>query len=195
MTTVAGRTPPELSDDTSVWWWIRAVVTWVVVLAAAALVLALIVVPFLGGARPYTVLTSSMEPTYPAGTLVVVRATDASHLPVGTVVTYQLESGQPDVVTHRVIATGVDRTGERVYTTQGDANPQPDREPVKPVQIRGTLWYSIPYLGYVNNWLTGDTRMLVVAIAAAALFLYALWQFVGAGRAHREASTKARGAR
>ncbi len=112
MTTVTGRTPPELSDDTSVWWWIRAVITWVVVLAAAALVLALIVVPLLGGARPYTVLTSSMEPTYPPGTLVVVRTTDASRLPVGTVVTYQLESGQPDVVTHRVVATGVDLHAE-----------------------------------------------------------------------------------
>ncbi len=59
--------------------------------------------PRLGGATPYTVLTSSMEPEYPPGTLVVVRPVPIEEIGIGDVITYQLESGEPTVVTHRVV--------------------------------------------------------------------------------------------
>jgi signal peptidase len=40
------------------------------------------------------------------------------------------------------------------------------------VQVVGKLWYSIPWIGYVNN-LVGHHRAWLVPVVAVALFLYA----------------------
>lgn len=171
----------EPVETTGPLWWVTRIASFLLLLFFVSVLLAAIVVPKLGGAMPYTILTSSMEPAYPPGTLVVVRETDASSLGVGTVVTYQIRSGEPDVVTHRIVAAGIDIDGNRTYTTQGDNNSTPDDAQVLPVQVRGTLWYSIPYLGYVNNWFTGSTRTWSVGLVAGGLFVFAAWQFVSAG--------------
>ncbi|MGU3435798.1 signal peptidase I [Actinomycetes bacterium M1A6_2h] len=186
--THAAKTPTAESDGrerTGPLYWVLQVVSWALLMFTVAILLAAVVVPKLSDAQPYTILTQSMEPQYPPGTLVVVKKRDPSQLAIGTVITYQIHSGQPDVVTHRIISSSFDSDGAKVFTTQGDNNNAPDDGTVEPGQIRGSLWYSIPYLGYVNNWLTGDTRTMVVSIAAGALLLYAVWQFVSAGTSRR----------
>src|SRR6185437_14360383 len=73
-------------------------------LALIALIAVLVIaLPMLTKSTPYTVLTGSMTPNYPAGTLVIVKPTDVQQIHIGDVITYQLESNQPAVVTHRVI--------------------------------------------------------------------------------------------
>ena len=67
-----------------------------------------------------------MKPSMPPGTLVVVRPTPVDEIGIGSVITYQVESGEPTVVTHRVVAQGIGATGEPVFRTQGDANDVPD---------------------------------------------------------------------
>lgn len=166
-------------------WWAFQIITWLLLLVLVTILLATIVVPKVAGAQPYTVLTSSMKPDYPPGTLIVVRKVDASSLEIGDVVTYQIRSGDPAVITHRIVRFNFDQQGNRLITTQGDAVAVPDAEPVKPAQIRGELWYSIPYLGYLNNWISGSTRLIVVYAIAGALLLYALVQFVGSIRDRR----------
>lgn len=166
-------------------WWAFQVITWVLLLALVGILLVTIVVPKIAGAQPYTVLTSSMKPEYPPGTLIVVRKVDVSTLEIGDVVTYQIRSGEPAVVTHRIVGFNFDQQGNRLLTTQGDAVAVPDAQPVRPAQIRGELWYSIPYLGHVNNWISGSTRLVVVYAVAATLFLYAIVQFAGSVRERR----------
>lgn len=152
----------------------------VLLLAVAVAVVAL---PALVGGSAMTVLTQSMEPTLPPGTLVVVKPTPADEIAVGDVVTYQIRSGEAAVVSHRVISkTYAD--GELTFITQGDNNTDPDPEPVRAVQIRGTVWYSFPLLGWVNSLLTGANRAVVIAVAAGGLFLYALTEAVMAARQH-----------
>lgn len=143
-----------------------------------------VIAPLLSGARPMTVLTGSMEPKLPVGTLIVVRPTDPDELRVGDVITYQLRSGEPEVVTHRIVAITTDGE-ERTFATRGDANPSPDAAPVREVQIRGRLWYAIPYLGYVNTIINGELRPWVIGIVAAALFVYAAWMIVSGVRDRR----------
>lgn len=172
------NTPDE--ESTGPLWWIRTILSWTALLIAVAVLLITVLIPKIAGAQPYTILTPSMVPTYPPGTLIVVKPTEL--IGVGTVITYQLQSGLPEVVTHRVISTAFDDQGERRFVTQGDANDSPDEAPVRPEQIRGSVWYSVPYIGYVNNWLTGSTRTAAVGIAAGLLFGYAAWQFVSAAR-------------
>ncbi len=151
----------------------------VVILAAAVLV------PRLAGATPYTVLTGSMEPTYPPGTLVVVKPVDMDDIAVGDVITYQLESGKATVVTHRVVGVSNRFDGTTQLITQGDANDDPDPLPVAEVQVRGRLWYSAPYLGRLNNVLSGQERQWAVFGVSAALIGYAAFMFVTALRDRR----------
>ncbi len=132
-----------------------------------------------------------MRPTYNPGSLVVVKPVDPSELGIGTPITYQLESGQPTVVTHRIIATSENQKGERTFITQGDANGEPDEKEVRPVQIRGKVWYSLPYLGYVNTWLTGEQRTVIVVIVVTALLLYASYMMISGIRDGRKERTRA----
>jgi signal peptidase len=166
-------------------WWALQIITWLILLILVAILLAAIVVPKASGAQPYTVLTSSMKPHYPPGTLIVVRKVDTSTLRIGEVVTYQIRSNDPAVITHRIVGFTFDQQGNRLLTTQGDAVPVPDANPVQSEQVRGKLWYAIPYLGYVNNWITGSTRLIIVYVLAGALILYAAAQFVGSARDRR----------
>ena len=149
------------------------VVSWLVTALVAGLVLAAVVVPRLAGATPYTVLTGSMSPAYPPGTLVVVRPAEAEDLAIGDVVTYQLRSGESTTVTHRIVGIGWNAEGEKILTTQGDANSVPDATPVRPVQVRGELWYAVPWVGRLNVLVSPAHHELVVRLAALGLILYA----------------------
>lgn len=162
--------------------WACRVVTWLVLLSSVAALVAAVLLPRLAGATPYTVLTGSMRPQMPPGTLVVVRPRSTDAIGVGDVVTFQLRSGQPDVVTHRVIAQGYDGTGERVFRTRGDANPAPDVAWVRAVQIRGTAWYHVPWLGYLSVALTGAQRGTLIWIVALLLIGYAALMWLSAAR-------------
>jgi signal peptidase len=68
------------------------------------------------------------------------------------------------------ITTGSD--GSIRFTTQGDANNTPDAASVIPDQIRGKVWYGIPYLGYVNSAVNGEARGWLIPLIAGGLFLY-----------------------
>ena len=162
--------------------------TWVVILSAAAALMVSVVLPRIAGGTPYAVLTGSMRPDLPPGTLVVVRPTPIDEIAIGDVITYQLASGKPTVVTHRVVGIGVDADGGRVLQTQGDANEKPDLEPVREVQIKGKLWYSVPQLGRVHQVLTGQERQWAVYAVAVLLLGYAAMAWGGAlrDRARRE---------
>ncbi|MBF0671097.1 MAG: signal peptidase I [Salinibacterium sp.] len=131
-----------------------------------------IVVPAATGSTPLTVLTSSMEPSLPPGTLVIVKPAEASDIRVGEVMTYQLESGKAVYVTHRVTEKSTSSNGEVTFTTKGDNNDVEDPAAVQEVQILGEVWYSVPWIGYINNMVGGNRGWLVPTIAIG-LFLYA----------------------
>jgi signal peptidase len=132
-----------------------------------------VVVPAIVGATPLTVLTSSMEPKLPPGTLVIVKPTDAADIRVGDVITYQIESGKAGVVTHRVTGISTSSDGNKTFTAKGDNNDVADAKPVETAQVMGEVWYSVPWIGYVASAVNGDARTWLVPVIAAGLFLYA----------------------
>lgn len=160
------------------------VVAWLVILAVAAVLTAAVLLPRTGGATPYTVLTGSMRPGMPPGTLVVAKPVDPATLQVGDVITFQLESGKAAVVTHRIIGIRQGADGLE-FLTQGDANPAMDAGYVRAVQIRGERWYSVPHLGRANVLLSGHERQVAVYVVSAGLALYAGGMFAGAARDRR----------
>lgn len=152
------------------------------VLGLAAL---LVVVPKATGSTPLTVLTSSMEPTFPPGTLLVVRPVDTDRVEPGDVLTYQLESGEAAVVTHRVVQVVSSSDGTRAFVMQGDANDAADAEAVMPVQVRGAVWYSLPLVGWAAQAVGGEGRGWVASAAGVGLCLYAVWALAAGLRRRR----------
>lgn len=150
-------------------------------LVAVVVALALIVIPLLLGATPYTVLTGSMRPTLPPGDLVVTRPTSPDDISLGDVITYQLRSNEPEVVTHRVVGVGTTSDGERTFVTRGDANNMDD-DPILGVQVRGVVVYHVPYLGYLNTWVGVNRPGWLLKGVAGALILYGLFLVAGGVR-------------
>ena len=159
--------------------WVGRVLLWLVILVASAILAVTVVIPRLAGATAYTILTGSMRSGMPPGTLVVVRPVAPEKIMVGDVVSYQLRSGRPEVVTHRVITEGVRPDGELIFRTKGDANRVPDQDWVRAVQVRGRRWYSIRYLGYLNVLFTGRQHRLLMYAVALGLAIYAIVMFAG----------------
>ena len=161
--------------------------------AVVALALILIIVPKIAGATPLTVLTSSMEPRYPPGTLIYVLPVKPNQIRLGDVITYQIQSGLPAVISHRVIAINSPADGKRTFILKGDNNSDPDPSAVIPAQIRGRLWYSVPLLGWVSSALGGSKRSWIVDAIAVALFGYAAYMIIsGVVSAARKRKVKSR---
>lgn len=167
--------------------WVVQVIAWVIIFGVVAVLFVSVLIPRFAGATPYTVLTGSMRPHYPPGALVVIRPVPESEISEGDVVTYQLESGQATVVTHRVVRRSTNLKGEVIFSTQGDANNVADAKPVKPVQIKGKLWYSVPYLGYANTIVTGKERDITLTIVVSFLLCYSAYMFTSAAGKKRDA--------
>lgn len=90
-----------------------------------------------------TVLTGSMEPAIPVGSIVITK--EQSSYEMEDIISFQEEGA---IITHRIIS--IDR--ER-YITKGDANNVADTEEVQQKQILGKVILTIPLLGYLVMWL------------------------------------------
>lgn len=160
-------------------------IEWLVILTASAAILVAVLIPRIFGATPYTIISGSMSPAIEPGALVVVKPVETSSLSVGDVVTVQLESGKDTVVTHRIAEIQYRADGQTQFITKGDANDVADTDPRLPIQIRGEVWYQVPYLGYVSNALTGAQRGWLVGVVILGLAGYAAWMYVSAARDRR----------
>jgi signal peptidase I len=141
---------------------------------SATAITALVLVPRIAGATPYTILTGSMEPDMPPGTIVVVKPLPFDEIRQGDVITYQIESGKPMVVTHRVVGVDV-VAGETRLVTQGDANNAPDAVSVREVQVKGVVWYHVPWVGHATSLLDDSSKGIAVRVLGGALLAYAVF--------------------
>ena len=162
-------------------WCARLLLSAVFGLVAAAVVI-LIVIPQAVHGQALTVLSGSMTPGLPVGSLLVNRPVDAGTLRVGDVATYQKEPGKPEFITHRIVA--VDATTDPVtFTFKGDANRGADTEPVPAGAIRGQMWFHVPYLGAVRDAM--HTGGGLATLGMLLLAGYAVQQIYGAVRDRR----------
>lgn len=134
--------------------------------------LVLIVLPRVTGSYTYTVLTNSMAPAYPPGTFLVVRPAPFQTLRAGDVITYQIESGRPEVVTHRITSVSSTQQGERTFITKGDNNSIEDGRPVLEAQVRGKLFYAVPYIGFLATAAAQSGRDDLLQFIAVGLVGY-----------------------
>ena len=78
------------------------------------------------GVQVYSVLSGSMEPKYPVGSLIYVKAVDPYELKSGDVITFMLNENT--VATHRIVEVVPDESDSGVvrFRTKGDANEAED---------------------------------------------------------------------
>ena len=144
------------------------IITWLFI-GISLILTALFTIPSLFGYMPYVVLSGSMEPVYPVGSLIYVAPVDANSLKPGDAITFDRNDA---VVTHQVYEVNAD---SKTVMTQGVANVDSDGsimhdvEPVSFSQVLGTPVFCIPYLGYVNVFCTTMPGILIVALVALAL--------------------------
>lgn len=125
--------------------------------------------------RTFTVLSGSMEPTIPVGSMIFDQEVDAGELARGDVVTFH-PPGQPDkLVSHRVVRVEETKQGS-FLVTRGDANGVADDWRI-PAEGNGLRYeFHVPYLGYVvGGLLTPVGRLVALTLAAMWLGGLALW--------------------
>ncbi|WP_022870293.1 signal peptidase I [Yaniella halotolerans] len=162
------ETSADTSSEPPVWRGMVSGVVSAVLIALLLLVMISTVLPRLIGGAGLTVLSSSMEPTYSPGDMVITVPQES--YAIGDVVTFQPVSNDPTLVTHRIVAqrSGADGVS---YVTRGDANGSDD-EPIVADQVMGKVLYHVPYIGHVSLAI-GDHRNTLILVVAAGLLLYA----------------------
>ncbi len=156
----------------------------VVVVVAVLGFLVLAIGPRTGQYRTLTMLTGSMAPQYPTGSVVVVTPEAADSVEPGQVVVFQAPTADRHVVTHRVVS--VDRSGPRpVLTTKGDANLAAD--PWQSVLQDDVVWrarLAVPRAGQAIAALRTPAASLALTLALPlnllAWLLLAVWRPEGA---------------
>ncbi len=111
--------------------------------------------PSLFGFQMGRVVTGSMEPEIPVGSLVVAKTVPVDELVVGDDIMFMSEdpavpSGAP--VTHRIVAVTETDTGDLTFTTQGIANDIEDSYPVYEPQIIGRVVWVSEIVGDAMSW-------------------------------------------
>ena len=142
------------------------IISWLLVAVVVALAVLLVGMKALGF-QVYAVLSGSMEPTYHVGSLIYVKSVDTDDIEVGDAITFMLDANT--LATHRV--TQVIEDGSSVsFKTKGDANNNGDAEAVSAQNVLGVPKFSIPYLGYVANYIQNPPGTYI-AIAGVCVLL------------------------
>ena len=133
--------------------------------------------------RAHSVLSGSMEPRLPIGSVAITERVRTSSLQVGDVITFREPENPDHLITHRIAS--IRKTAGRLhYETKGDAN---DSKDPWSVSLRGQSSYRVvahvPYVGYVvtavrdpavRPWLLGAVGALML-LAVLNLFLPDRW--------------------
>lgn len=139
----------------------------IIILAMLAIVL---IAPKLLGYQSLAVLSGSMEPEIPVGSLVLAKEVDVTELESGDVITYRLTGNT--LVTHRIVEKNAE---EAQLITKGDANDAPDAAPVAFGNVIGEVKMHFPYLGYLTMYIRTP---LGIAGACAVLIVLILLTFL-----------------
>lgn len=160
-------------------------VTWILI--GAVLCIAILLAGLrLFGFEIYTVLSGSMEPDIHTGSLVYVKEVEAHALKVGDTITFMAGNNET-IVTHRIHSIdnsdgqfrfytyGInnydrDENGNAILGANGEKQYTMDANPVHERNVLGEAKFTVPYLGYLANYISNPPGMYV-AIAFVVILL------------------------
>lgn len=119
--------------------------------------------------KGYAVTSDSMADTLNRGDVVFSRKTEFESLKVGDVITVRV--GQSGFFTHRIV--DID-TENKTVTTRGDANTANDPMSTEADRIVGKMIYSVPLLGFVSIFTSGNSTLILIILIITAAVLIAV---------------------
>lgn len=126
-------------------------------------------VPRFLGYEIYEIVSGSMEPAIPTGSLVLIKPEEPEQICPGDVIAFQ--SGD-SVIVHRVVQN---RQVEGEYITEGDANEKEDINTVPYADLIGIVELHIPELGTLMTACTTKTgKVYILCFAACGVMFHLL---------------------
>ena len=127
-------------------------------------------VPRVMGYQIYSVVTGSMEPEIPVGSMVYVKSIAPKELKEKDVVAFYGGRDTNAIITHRVVNNNL-ISGQ--ITTKGDANKTEDMNPVSYSDVIGIVEYTIPKAGALAQAFTSTQGKIAAAsVVGAAVLLH-----------------------
>lgn len=135
-----------------------------------------LVIPELRGYTIYNVITGSMSPTIPAGSMIYVADIGAEDVQDNDVIAYYSSLDAGGVITHRVVKNDL-VNGQ--FVTKGDANEKEDPTPVAYENLIGEVVFAIPVLGNVLTAMTtSNGKIMAACIVALGAILNILGNYI-----------------
>lgn len=141
------------------------------ILIVMLILVACLYIPKFFGISPLIVLSGSMEPEYPIGSLLYVNQHNLDDIKIGDAITFYID--ESTLVTHRVV--GIDESS-CTYITKGDANEVNDGSPVSFDDVLGVPIMNIPKLGGVADWLSHKSGKIIYV---TAIIVVTILMFMG----------------
>jgi len=139
-----------------------------VIVALIALLFIVSIFPIAGNYKVLTVVSGSMEPSIKIGSVVAVRP--ELDYKIGDVITFFQSVKTEPPITHRIYDIKV-VGGQPVYITKGDANKSSDIDATAKKDVEGKVLFSIPYLGYLVNFIRKPIGFILIIILPAAIVI------------------------
>ena len=133
-----------------------------------AVALCLCVMIFFFHIKPGVVVSGSMEPEIPVGSLVFIDQRDQSVDP-GDVIAYRIGDTMDTIIVHRV----VDQNNDGTYITKGDSNDTADPASVTKQQIVGKEIFCVPKAGKVR-FICSKAGLLIIGAVAIGYFIFGM---------------------
>lgn len=137
--------------------------------------------PEVFGYQLKTVLSGSMEPGIQTGSVIAIESIgedESSNFGKGDVITFMEEENK--LITHRITEVTETNSGV-IYTTKGDNNNAPDRNPVLADNVVGLYTgVTIPFVGYFIDFAQSPNGSILFLIVPGVLMLgysaFSIWR-------------------
>ena len=146
------------------------------IISNTLLVLVILLAILLMGVRAFgvdmlTVLSPSMEPNYPTGSLIYLVDIDPSELKTEDVITFRI--AENTTATHRIKEIIPDEVDPDIlrFRTKGDNNEDYDGKLVEANRIEGKVVFCIPHLGRLATYIQNPPGIYVaIGVALGIIF-------------------------
>ena len=140
----------------------------VLIIAAVILICLPLTVPRLLGYDIYEVLSPSMHPAVPEGSVVIAKPEEPENIQPGDVIVFVRNGAN---VTHRVVENHV-VSGELI--TKGDANANNDIDPVPYHAVTGKMVFHVPVVGKLMGVLSSTIGKIYLMLFACCGFMFTI---------------------
>ena len=120
------------------------------------------------GWRADIVLSGSMKPALPVGSVEVTRPVQPQYIKVGDIITFRSPTNGK-LMSHRVVAVEQDQSYQ--FRTKGDANEDADPYSVPAQNVVGRVCFKVARVGYVVEYLKSPLGFILLGLCGLALIV------------------------